>query len=431
MTKKVYFDAGHGKYTAGKRSPSGVFEEREWFLNNEVATSFEKQLKKYNGVSLHRTDDPTGERDVPLKERTDKANNGKADIYISFHHNALYDNKWGTHTGVETFYHKASSNGKKLAELVQKEVVRAYGLRDRGIKTNNLHITRETNMPAVLVEGGFMDSTTDIVKLRDKKVLHKAGELIADAVAKYFGLSKKTSSTSTNSKPTASKPSTSTATKPSTKPSASREMYRVRKDWNKPQTQIGAYTNLDYAKDAVDKNKGYKVFDSKGKVVYSGKKTSTSNQPKPSTNSKPATNTTTSNKLKVGQTVTVKKTATKFATGQSMASFVKGSKYKIKQVQSDRVLLDKIDSWVKNSDIVEYSPSKTTVTTKDAKTTTKNTKTIKVGDTVTVKKTASKFTTGQSIASFVKGSKYKVLQVKSDSVLLDGINSWVYKKDLV
>ncbi|WP_077299989.1 hypothetical protein [Virgibacillus pantothenticus] len=49
---------------------------------------------------------------------------------------------------------------------------------------------------------------------------------------------------------------------------------------------------------------------------------------------------------------------------------------------------------------------------------------------VTVKKSASKFATDESIASFVKGNSYKVKQVKSDWVLLDGIMSWVRKKDV-
>ncbi|WP_286164870.1 MULTISPECIES: hypothetical protein [Clostridia] len=57
-------------------------------------------------------------------------------------------------------------------------------------------------------------------------------------------------------------------------------------------------------------------------------------------------------------------------------------------------------------------------------------KSFSVGQKVTVKKSASKFATGESIADFVKGNSYKVKQVKSDRVLLDGIMSWVYKSDV-
>ena len=55
--------------------------------------------------------------------------------------------------------------------------------------------------------------------------------------------------------------------------------------------------------------------------------------------------------LKKGQTVTLKKSAKKFATGETIAGFAKGKKYKILQVKSDRVLLDEIMSWVKKSDV--------------------------------------------------------------------------------
>lgn len=183
---KVAYDAGHGLNTPGKETPD---REKEWSFSNKVVLAFEKEMRNYENVELLRTDDPTGKIDVPLKTRTDKANKWGADIYISFHQNAL-NGKWGSWTGVETFYSKGSTKGKKLAELVHPAVVKAYGLRDRGLKTNNLHITRETKMPAILIEGGFMDSTIDIKKLRDDTVLASAGKLIAQAVAGYAGLNK-------------------------------------------------------------------------------------------------------------------------------------------------------------------------------------------------------------------------------------------------
>lgn len=56
--------------------------------------------------------------------------------------------------------------------------------------------------------------------------------------------------------------------------------------------------------------------------------------------------------------------------------------------------------------------------------------TLKVGDTVTLKDSASHFATGESILSSVKGKKYNILQIKSDRVLLDKIMSWVKKSDV-
>lgn len=196
LLMKIAFCAGHGgnNSTAGKRTPDG---EYEWLFNDKVAKAFAEELAKYENVELLRTDDITGKKDVTLTTRTNAANKWKADIYISFHHNAN-TSKWGTWTGVETFvYTSASAKAKKLAEAIHPKFVAAYGLRDRGIKASNLHIVRETNMPAILVEGGFMDSTIDIKKLRNDSVLKAAGIAVAQAVAVYGSLKKKVVKTTT------------------------------------------------------------------------------------------------------------------------------------------------------------------------------------------------------------------------------------------
>lgn len=187
--KKIGICAGHGGKgsTAGKRTPDN---EYEWNFNDKVVRAFIDEINKYEDVEVRRFDDASGNTDVSLTKRTNNANAWGADIYISVHHNAN-TGKWGTWTGTETFYHAGSASGKKLADAVHKPLVEAMGLRDRGLKTNNLHITRETKMPAVLTEGGYMDSSIDIKKLRDDKVLDKAGRNMAEGVAKYFGLKKK------------------------------------------------------------------------------------------------------------------------------------------------------------------------------------------------------------------------------------------------
>ncbi len=183
---KVAIGAGHGLYTAGKRTPD---DEREWSFNNKVVKSAIKQLKE-DGHQVLRLDDPTGRTDVPLRERTNKANAWGADILISVHHNA-YLGRWGTHTGTETFiYDNASNESLKLAKSVQAKIVGAYGLYDRGVKRANFHMLRESEMPAILTEGGYMDSTIDVIKMRDELVLEHVGHAIADGVAGYFGVEK-------------------------------------------------------------------------------------------------------------------------------------------------------------------------------------------------------------------------------------------------
>ncbi|QUW22399.1 N-acetylmuramoyl-L-alanine amidase [Sporosarcina sp. Marseille-Q4063] len=180
---KIAIDAGHGLNTPGKRAPSG---EREWTFNNKVALAAISRLNTFQNVQLLRLDDPTGAVDVLLKTRTDRANAWNADVLVSIHHNA-YLGAWGPHGGVETYtLPGASQNSQDMAALVHPLVVKTMGLRDRGKKMLNLHMLRESKMPAILVEGGFMDSTTDIKVLLDNQKLKEQGEAIAEGLAIFY-----------------------------------------------------------------------------------------------------------------------------------------------------------------------------------------------------------------------------------------------------
>jgi len=234
---KIALDAGHGIHTPGKRTPD---DEREWRFNDKVLRSAKAELEAYKGVEILRVDDPTGERDVPLKERTNKANEWGADVYVSIHHNAN-TGKWGTWGGTETYVHESKpKDSVKLAEIVQPLLAEAYGLRNRGVNNANFHVLRETKMTAILTEGGFMDSKTDIKALRDDNKLARAGLAIAEGVAKYFDLKR---------------------SEPPKKPSESKVLYRV---------QTGAYRNVSNAKAELYRlqKKGYDTYTVKSGNLY-------------------------------------------------------------------------------------------------------------------------------------------------------------------
>jgi len=184
---KIVIDAGHGFNTPGKRSPD---DEREWTFNNKVALYAIAKLETYKDVKILRVDDPTGRMDVPLTSRTNLANEWQADVYASIHHNAL-NGKWGQHSGIETYtMDNPTANPKsiEIAGAIHPRVVMAMGISNRGMKRANFHVLRESAMPAFLTEGGFMDSTVDITKLRDDNYLKAQGEAIAEGLAVYFKL---------------------------------------------------------------------------------------------------------------------------------------------------------------------------------------------------------------------------------------------------
>lgn len=97
------------------------------------------------------------------------------DVVVSLHNNAAENLKA---TGTETLYWHTSTNGKKLAEAVQKRLVAALGLPDRGVKArDNLAVLRSTRAPAIIVEPFFISNDGDY-----KLAVEKMPQL-ADAIA--------------------------------------------------------------------------------------------------------------------------------------------------------------------------------------------------------------------------------------------------------
>ncbi|EIM04917.1 N-acetylmuramoyl-L-alanine amidase (Autolysine) [Planococcus antarcticus DSM 14505] len=123
---------------------------------------------------------------------------GEQIFYLSFHHNAN-TGVLGTWTGTENFVHPNSSTRTHyIAQDIQDALVTAYNLKDRGAKSANFQVLRETNMPAILIKGGFMDSLIDIQKLGNKDVLKQAGKNAAQTVAQYGSLKRKQTVVDTN-----------------------------------------------------------------------------------------------------------------------------------------------------------------------------------------------------------------------------------------
>ena len=192
---KIALSAGHGKYTAGKRCLKKLDpkETREWVLNARICDKVEKLLKDYTGYKLLRVDDTTGKKDIALITRTNKANKWKADIYVSVHHNAGKNGKSGG--GIMVFvYITVDSVTEAWQEALYNALIKHTGLKgDRAapLAKADLHECRETNMPAVLLECGFMDSATDVPVILTEKYADNCAQAIVDVLVSKGKLKKK------------------------------------------------------------------------------------------------------------------------------------------------------------------------------------------------------------------------------------------------
>lgn len=186
---RIAIDAGHGPETAGKRSPDGSL--REYQFNAATARYVaDALLHGYEGVDILMTHDYS--RDVPLKERTDRANTWKADLFVSIHANAAGDGGWSSAEGIETYVYKTlPQKAVAVAAAVQNHLVKATGRPDRGVKSANFHVLRETKMTAILVECGFMTHRQECELLKSDEYRRKCAEAIVAGIVETYGLRKK------------------------------------------------------------------------------------------------------------------------------------------------------------------------------------------------------------------------------------------------
>lgn len=186
-TYLVALDAGHGLKTAGKQTPDGI---KEWTLNDKVCDKIALYLSDYNVVVL-RTDNNEGNVDESLSVRRKMYVDEDADVFVSIHHNA-YLGVWSNATGVEVYTDKnETSKDRELAELIYKRLVEYTGLKGRGIKEANFTVINQNSIPAVLVEGGFMDSKTDYTLITSEQGQDAYARAVTEGIVEFLGLTKK------------------------------------------------------------------------------------------------------------------------------------------------------------------------------------------------------------------------------------------------
>ncbi|MGG6312006.1 N-acetylmuramoyl-L-alanine amidase [Paenibacillus macerans] len=175
--KTVVLDAGHGGSDPGAIS---VTKKKEKDFNLAVVLKVQQLLQNDPNINLVLT--RTGDTYPTLQDRVKVAENAGADIFISVHANSGS----ATASGVETYYTRSES--KSLANVMHKHLVQASGLADRKVRTQSLHVTRETTMPAVLLECGYLSNKSDDALLATDEYRNKVAQGIVDGIKEYLGL---------------------------------------------------------------------------------------------------------------------------------------------------------------------------------------------------------------------------------------------------
>lgn len=192
---RIAIDAGHGLNTSGKRCLKKLDSKqtREWTLNDRIADKLGRLLVSYNCEVL-RTDDTTGAKDISLANRVKAANDWRADVFISIHHNAGING--GSGGGTEVFWCSSKAEREAQAEALYEEVVsltRLKGNRADKVKKKSFYVIKNTSMPAFLIENGFMDSSTDVPVILSESHAEKTAQGLLNFLTGQFELTKKES----------------------------------------------------------------------------------------------------------------------------------------------------------------------------------------------------------------------------------------------
>ncbi|MBO5788844.1 MAG: N-acetylmuramoyl-L-alanine amidase [Clostridia bacterium] len=181
MAIRIYIDQGHNPVNPNAGAEGNGYREQDLvytigtllYERLEADSDFEARLSRPTPTTQIGVSNATS-----LRVRVEQANAWGADLFLSLHTNASSNS---TATGVEGLVFRLGSTAADIADDLVKGVVRATGLRNRGVKARpGIYVLKRTTMPAVLMELGF------ITNPRDAALMANSPNLFADGL--YNGL---------------------------------------------------------------------------------------------------------------------------------------------------------------------------------------------------------------------------------------------------
>lgn len=181
----VVLDAGHGGKDSG--ASFGNFLEKRVNIITALLTKKHLESLGYR-VIMTRSKDIF----IPLVRRVEIASQVKADIFVSIHFNSAKNRQA---KGIEVYYYSLkplprNRASKQLANCILTRLIDQTEASSRGVKAGNFHVIRETTMPAVLIEGGFITNIQERQKIRQRAYLDQIALGVAQGVDTYFKMNK-------------------------------------------------------------------------------------------------------------------------------------------------------------------------------------------------------------------------------------------------
>lgn len=174
--KTIVIDPGHGGQDSGAVGGRGTLEKN---LTLTTANLVYDKLKSAGAnVFLTRSNDTY----ISLNSRVSTSHYRNAEAFISLHYDSTTDR---SASGTTTYYYNALKDAP-LASKMNSELVKQAKLKNRGTKFGNFHVLRENNVPAVLLELGFLSNRTEELTLNSPSYQEGASQGIFNGLAQYF-----------------------------------------------------------------------------------------------------------------------------------------------------------------------------------------------------------------------------------------------------
>lgn len=172
----IVVDAGHGGKDPGT---SKAADKREKDFTLAVSNKVVAMLAQYPEFQVV----PVRTTDVfyELSERVAIANDLEADLFLSIHANSFQK---PTAAGTETFYY--NENSKAFAQVMHKHLQGATQFPDRGVKKSGFYVIKNTKMPAVLTETGFLSNPNESAQLMNPAFQDKIAKAMVAAIREYY-----------------------------------------------------------------------------------------------------------------------------------------------------------------------------------------------------------------------------------------------------
>jgi N-acetylmuramoyl-L-alanine amidase len=191
-SKVIVIDPGHGGYDPGCVGPNGVYEKN---INLAVARLLAVDLTQAGAAVVLTRDgdydlsDPghrssaSDRKTDDLAERVALANKYGANLFISIHVNSIASPQWW---GAQVFYPRRGGESKRLAALMQDEMIRKLGESYRWVKPEDFYVLRNVRVPAAMVEIGFLSNPREGKMMTDSVYQNKIAWCIYAGVVRFF-----------------------------------------------------------------------------------------------------------------------------------------------------------------------------------------------------------------------------------------------------